>query len=203
MPNKKAWFLRLFRLVWVTRHSCPGDHAAKAKTSSLDAFAFNRFAWFTVIAYCVASFAISPCRNWFIPIKKHTLSTSTQRYQYSGLNLHPCGVWVYFLVEMPGSAPGSTMPLLQRNYNNIVIIRHTYLCVNQIRPTTLFNLTAKSYSLSVHSFNKIMAYNNIPTRKIIATMPMLVVSFDVLTVCGRIASCRHIFQLTGSISFGR
>jgi hypothetical protein len=29
---------------WVTRHVCPGDHAAKAKTSSLDAFAFNRFA---------------------------------------------------------------------------------------------------------------------------------------------------------------
>ena len=70
MPNKKAWFLRLFRLVWVTRHSCPGDHAAKAKVSSLDAFAFNKVAWFTVIAYCVASFAISPCRNWFIPIKK-------------------------------------------------------------------------------------------------------------------------------------
>jgi len=35
---------RLFRLVWVTRHSCLGDHAAKAKTSSLDAFAFNRVA---------------------------------------------------------------------------------------------------------------------------------------------------------------
>ena len=29
---------------WVTRHVCPGDHAAKAKTSSLDAFAFNRLA---------------------------------------------------------------------------------------------------------------------------------------------------------------
>jgi hypothetical protein len=44
----------------------------------------------------------------------------------------------YTWVEMPGSAPGSTMPLLRRNYNNIVIIRHTYLCVNQIRPTTTF-----------------------------------------------------------------
>ena len=31
-------------LVWVTRHSCPGDHAAKAKVSSLDAFAFNKVA---------------------------------------------------------------------------------------------------------------------------------------------------------------
>jgi hypothetical protein len=39
---------------------------------------------------------------------------------------------------MLGSAPRSTMPLLQRNYNNIVILRHTYLCVNQIRPTTNF-----------------------------------------------------------------
>ena len=29
-------FLELF---WATRHSCPGDHAAKAKTSSLAAFA--------------------------------------------------------------------------------------------------------------------------------------------------------------------
>jgi hypothetical protein len=38
---EKPGFLELF---WVTRHSCPGDHAAKAKTSSLDAFAFNSFA---------------------------------------------------------------------------------------------------------------------------------------------------------------
>jgi hypothetical protein len=45
--------------------------------------------------------------------------------------------------------------------------------------------------LSVHSFNKIMAYNNIPTRKITATMPMLV-AFDVFAVCGRIASCHYI-----------
>jgi hypothetical protein len=37
----KQGFSELF---WVTRHSCPGDHAAKAKTSSLDAFAFNRVA---------------------------------------------------------------------------------------------------------------------------------------------------------------
>jgi hypothetical protein len=28
-----------FLLFWVTRHSCPGDHAARAKTSSLDALA--------------------------------------------------------------------------------------------------------------------------------------------------------------------
>jgi hypothetical protein len=32
----------------------------------------------------------------------------------------------------------STAPSLGRNYNNIVIIRHTYLCVNQTRPTTNF-----------------------------------------------------------------
>jgi hypothetical protein len=30
--------------VWVTRHVCPGDHAAKAKVSSLDALAFTWFA---------------------------------------------------------------------------------------------------------------------------------------------------------------
>jgi hypothetical protein len=40
---------------------------------------------------------------------------------------------------MPGIEPGSTMPLLRRNYNNIAIIRHTYLCVNRIRPTTTFD----------------------------------------------------------------
>jgi len=33
---EKPGFSELF---WVTRHSCPGDHAAKAKVSSLAAFA--------------------------------------------------------------------------------------------------------------------------------------------------------------------
>jgi hypothetical protein len=33
-----------FLLFWVTRHNCPGGYAAKANTSSLDAFAFNSFA---------------------------------------------------------------------------------------------------------------------------------------------------------------
>lgn len=31
-------------LFWVTRHSCPGDYAARAKTSSLAAFAVTSFA---------------------------------------------------------------------------------------------------------------------------------------------------------------
>lgn len=31
-------------LFWVTRHSCPGDHAARAKTSSLEALASICFA---------------------------------------------------------------------------------------------------------------------------------------------------------------
>jgi hypothetical protein len=43
------------------------------------------------------------------------------------------------MVDLAGSAPASTAPSLGRNYNNIVIIRHTYLCVNQSRPTTTFN----------------------------------------------------------------
>ena len=42
--QKSLGFPGFSELVWVTRHSCPGDHAAKAKTSSLDAFAFNRVA---------------------------------------------------------------------------------------------------------------------------------------------------------------
>jgi hypothetical protein len=42
------------------------------------------------------------------------------------------------LVDHSGTAPESAAPSLRRNYNNIVIIRHTYLCVNQIRPTTTF-----------------------------------------------------------------
>jgi len=37
----------------------------------------------------------------------------------------------YARVEMLGVAPRSTVPSLGRNYNNIVIIRHTYLCVNR------------------------------------------------------------------------
>ena len=40
---------------------------------------------------------------------------------------------------MPGSAPGSATPFCQgiilQFFN---IIQHTYLCVNQIRPTTTF-----------------------------------------------------------------
>jgi len=44
----------------------------------------------------------------------------------------------YTRVEMSRVALESTAPSLGRNYNNIVIIRHTYLCVNQIRPTTTF-----------------------------------------------------------------
>ena len=69
--QQKSLRRRLFRLVWVTRHSCPGDHAAKAKVSSLDAFAFNRVAWFTVIAYCVAVRISSPCRNLVIPTQAY------------------------------------------------------------------------------------------------------------------------------------
>ena len=131
--NKKAWEIRLFWLVWVTRHSCPGDHAAKAKVSSLDAFAFNKVAWFTVIAYCVASFAISPCRNRSGPLKNTLRVRLLGDTCNSGLNLHPCGVWVYFLVDPGRIELPSTMPLLQRNYNNIVIIRQTYLSVNLIK----------------------------------------------------------------------
>ena len=97
------------------------------------------------------------------------------------------------MVDPSGTAPESATPFCQGiKLQFFKIIRHTYLCVNQARPTTLFDLTAKSYSLSVHSFNKIITYNNIPTRKITATMPMLVVSFDVFAVCGRIASCHDI-----------
>ena len=97
------------------------------------------------------------------------------------------------MVDHSGTAPESATPFCQGiKLQFFNIIRHTYLSVNQARPTTLFDLTAKSYSLSVHSFNKIMAYNNIPTRKITATMPMLVVPFDVFAVCGRIASCHYI-----------
>ncbi len=52
---------------------------------------------------------------------------------------------------MPGIEPGSTAPSLGRNYNNIVIIRHTYLCVKRSRPTTLFDLTAKSFVKLKHN----------------------------------------------------
>ena len=97
------------------------------------------------------------------------------------------------MVDPSGTAPESAKPFCQGiKLQFFNIIRHTYLCVNQARPTTLFDLTAKSYSLSVHSFNKIMAYNNIPTMKITATMPMLVVSFDVFAVCSEIALCHDI-----------
>ena len=121
-----------------------------------------------------------------------TVLPSALAHHVETLSSPPKHTRQYTWVEMPGIEPGSTAPSLGRNYNNIVIIRHTYLCVNQARPTTLFVLTANSYSLSVHSFNKIITYNNIPTRKITATMPMLVVSFDVFAVCGRIASCHDI-----------
>ena len=88
------------------------------------------------------------------------------------------------MVDHSGTAPESATPFCQGiKLQFFNIIRHTYLSVNQARPTTLFDLTAKSYSLSVHSFNKIITYNNIPTRKITATMPMLVVSFDIFAVC--------------------
>ena len=87
------------------------------------------------------------------------------------------------MVDPSGTAPESATPFCQGiKLQFLNIILHTYLCVNQTRPTTLFDLTAKSYSLSVHSFNKIITYNNIPTRKITATMPMLVVSFDIFAV---------------------
>ena len=93
------------------------------------------------------------------------------------------------MVDHSGTAPESATPFCQGiKLQFLNIILHNYLCVNQTRPTTLFDLTEKSYSLSVHSFNKIITYNNIPTRKITATMPMLVVSFDVFAVCARIAS---------------
>ena len=97
------------------------------------------------------------------------------------------------MVDPSGTAPESATPFCQGiKLQFFNIIRHTYLCVNQARPTTLFVLTANSYSLSVHSFIKIITYNKIPTMNITATMPMLVVSVDVFAVCGRIASCRHI-----------
>ena len=88
------------------------------------------------------------------------------------------------MVDHSGTAPESATPFCQGiKLQFFNIIRHTYLSVNQARPTTLFDLTAKSYSLSVHSFNKTITYNNIPTRKITATMPMLVVSFDIFAAC--------------------
>ena len=181
MPNKKAWFLRLF----------------------LNYFLFRGI----VTQGCLSSQRINAIVSSYLSLldlqSSPTVLPSALAHHVDPNSSPPEHTDQYTRVEMSGVAPESTAPSLGRNYNNIVIIRHTYLCVNQARPTTLFVLTANSYSLSVHSFIKIITYNNIPTMNITATMPMLVVSFDVLTVCGRIASCRYIFQLTGSISFGR
>jgi hypothetical protein len=43
-PTKKPGKPGFLELFWMTRHSCLGDHAAKAKVSSLDALAFNKVA---------------------------------------------------------------------------------------------------------------------------------------------------------------
>lgn len=62
---------------------------------------------------------------------------------------------------------------------------------------------SNTYSLSVHSLSKIIPYNIIPTMNITATMPMLVVSFDVFSVGGRIASRHHCLALQRLITLGR
>ena len=70
----------------------------------------------------------------------------------------------YTWVEMLGVAPRSTVPSLGRNYNNIAIILQEYLSVNQARPTTLFDLTAKSYLPKV--FAKTTNIRNMATAPI-------------------------------------
>ena len=56
----------------------------------------------------------------------------------------------YTWVEMLGVAPRSTAPSLGRNYNNIVIIRHTYLCVNQFYIVMAWKAKANNTTINVH-----------------------------------------------------
>lgn len=66
-----------------------------------------------------------------------------------------------------------------------------------------YTVFSNTYSLSVHSLSKIIPYKIIPTMNITATMPMLVVSFDVFSVGHRIASTHDCLQLLGTITLGR
>ena len=85
--TKKPGFPGFLELFWVTRHSCPGDHAAKAKTSSLDAFAFNRFARIRSFALPVAVRISSPCRIQIHP--RLNILSNTLRWRCRGSNPGP------------------------------------------------------------------------------------------------------------------
>ena len=123
MANEKAWFLRLF----------------------LNYFLFRGI----ITQGCLSSQRINAIVSSYLSLldlqSSPTVLPSALAHHVETLSSPPKHTWQYTWVEMPGIEPGSTAPSLGRNYNNIVIIRHTYLCVNQARPTTLFVLTANSY----------------------------------------------------------
>ena len=57
-------------LFLVTRHSCLGDHAARANTSSLAAFAVTLFSSFYIVADVLSTLLLFALSKLCIPIKK-------------------------------------------------------------------------------------------------------------------------------------
>ena len=98
-----------FLLFWVTRYNYLGDHAARAKISSLDAFAFKGFASTAgnplPYGFCFAElstlllFALS--KPWQAHYKTHYLVLTF------GVGLSPATVVMCFMVDLAGVEPAS------------------------------------------------------------------------------------------------
>jgi hypothetical protein len=69
-----------------------------------------------------------------------TLSSPTKHTQSAIRSLYRCGTIKYTSVEMPGIEPGSTMPLLRRNYNNSFTAKFIYCQTRSDPPPRLENV---------------------------------------------------------------
>ena len=138
-----------------------------------------------------------------------TVLPSALAHHVETLSSPPKHTRQYTWVEMPGIEPGSTAPSLGRNYNNIVIIRHTYLCVNRgpsyhhiWRTWKLVKDKQKNcgyhnytnsktvvliHSLSLQAFNSIMAYNNRAT--VIIENMINMINYNLLCFCRQSVDC--------------